>query len=144
MRLYASTTPARLCAAAACLLLAARPTLAGQVAQPDAVETMAAPGSNGADYSANAPSMSGLNLLATIPTPSTARRGYFVEAQCTAGLTVVLDDAAGSQTPTVVVLAGSATNGGQGASIDMNGMPHTGRIRIYSSASNCQMAARVW
>ncbi|HVH78383.1 MAG TPA: hypothetical protein VM782_03250, partial [Stellaceae bacterium] len=98
----------------------------------------------GTDFSANAPPFSSLNLLATIPAPANARRGYFIQAQCTAGLTVVLDDAAGSQTPTVVVLAGSAANGGQGGSIDMNGIPHTGRIRIYSSSASCQLAARAW
>ena len=158
MRLYASTVrnrpggpPVRgrysislwLCAAVS-VLLTTGSALAAQIAAPEAVEPMAGPGSSGVDYSTNAPSLSSLSLLATIPAPSTARRGYFVEAQCTAGLTVVLDDAAGATQPTIVVLAGSAANGGQGGSIDMNGMPHTGRIRIYSAAANCQMAARAW
>jgi len=112
--------------------------------QLGAGETMAAPGGNGTDYSANAPSLSGLTLLATIPAAAVPRRGYFVQAQCTAGLSVVFDDAAGTSSPTVLVLAGAAANGGQGGSVSMAGMPHTGRVRIYSSASGCQMAARSW
>ena len=112
--------------------------------QLGATETMAAPSGNGADYSANAPSLSGLTLLATIPAPPVPRRGYFIQAQCTAGLTVVFDDQAGALTPTAVVLAGAAAAGGQGGSVAMAGMPHTGRIRIYSSSGGCQMAARSW
>ena len=112
--------------------------------QLGAGEAMAAPGNNGSDYSANAPSLSGLTLLATIPAPSVPRLGYFIQAQCTAGVTVAFDDTTGSLSPTLVVLAGPSSNGGQGGSLSMNGMPHTGRIRIYSSASNCQIAARAW
>jgi hypothetical protein len=112
--------------------------------QLGAAEAMASPGQNGTDYSANAPSLAGLTLLATIPAPAAPRLGYLIQAQCTAGLTVVLDDAAGSLTPTVVVLQGAGSNGGQGGSLTMAGMPHTGRIRIYSTAANCQMAARSW
>jgi hypothetical protein len=112
--------------------------------QLGADEVMAAPGGSGSDYSANAPSLSGLTLLATVPAPVGPRRGYFIQAQCTAGLAVVFDDPAGALTPSVMVLAGAAANGGQGGSVSMAGMPHTGRIRIYSSASGCQMAARAW
>jgi len=112
--------------------------------QLGASEAMASPGQNGVDSSANAPSLSGLSLLATIPAPASPRLGYFVQAQCVSGLTVVLDDQAGSLTPTIVVLQGAASNGGQGASLSMAGMPHTGRIRIYSSSSSCPMAARSW
>jgi hypothetical protein len=115
-----------------------------QYRQLGAGEPMSAPGNNGSDYSANAPSLSGLTLLATIPAPSAPRLGYFIQAQCTAGITVAFDDAAGSLTPTVIVLAGPGSNGGQGGSLSMSGMPHTGRIRVYSSASNCQIAARAW
>jgi hypothetical protein len=100
-------------------------------------------GSNGIDYSANAPSLSGLSLLATIPA-STTRLGYFVQSQSTYVLTVVMDDQAGSLTPTIVVLGGAATNGGQGGAVSMDGLPHSGRIRIYSSSSSAQMAARAW
>jgi hypothetical protein len=112
--------------------------------QLGASEPMASPGRNGADYSANPPALAGLSLLATIPAPATARLGYLIQAQCTAGLTVVFDDPAGSLAPTIVLLQGATANGGQGGSITMSGMPHTGRIRIYSSASSCQMAARSW
>ena len=112
--------------------------------QLGAGEAMSAPGNNGGDYSANAPSLSGLTLLATIPAPSAPRLGYFIQAQCTAGVTVAFDDTAGALTPTLIVLAGPSSNGGQGGSLTMNGMPHTGRIRIYSSAANCQIAARAW
>ena len=112
--------------------------------QLGASEAMASPGASGADYSANAPSLAGLALLATVPAPSVPRLGYFIQAQCTAGLTVALDDQASSLTPTIAVLAGPTTNGGQGGSLSMTGMPHTGRIRIYSSSASCQMAARAW
>ena len=100
-------------------------------------------GDSGADHSANAPSLSGLSLLATI-SGNTARQGFLVQAQCTAGLTVALDDDGGTLTSTIVVLAGAASAGGQGGSLTMAGMPHNGRIRIYSSSSSCQMAAREW
>jgi hypothetical protein len=100
-------------------------------------------GSNGVDYSANAPSLSGLSLLATMPASAT-RLGYFIQSQSTAGLTVVMDDQAGSLTATIIVLAGAAANGGQGGALSMDGIPHTGRIRIYSSSSGVQMAARAW
>jgi hypothetical protein len=109
-----------------------------------ASEIMGSPSQNGIDYSANAGSLAGLALLATIPALNVPRRGGVIEAQCTAGVTVVLDDQAGSVTPTILVLSGPAANGGQGGSLDLSGMPHTGRIRIYSSNSGCQMAARVW
>src|SRR6266702_8586313 len=112
--------------------------------QLGAAEAMASPGQSGADYSANAGSLSGLTLLATIPAPSVPRLGGVIQAQCTAGLTVVLDDQGGSLAPTLIVLAGPAAGGGQGGSLDLAGMPHTGRIRIYSSAAGCQMAARAW
>ena len=112
--------------------------------QLGATEPMAAPGNSGADYSANAGSLSGLTLLATIPAPSVPRLGGVIQAQCTAGLVVVLDDQGGLLSPTIIVLAGPAANGGQGGSLDLAGMPHTGRIRIYSSAAGCQMAARAW
>jgi hypothetical protein len=109
-----------------------------------ASEAMSAPGNNGGDYSANAPSLSGLALLATIPAAAAPRLGYLIQAQCAAGLTIVLDDQAGALAPTIVVLAGPASNGGQGGSLTMAGMPHSGRIRIYSSSALCQMAARSW
>jgi hypothetical protein len=109
-----------------------------------AAEAMASPAQNGSDYSANAPSLSGLSLLATIPAASAPRLGYLIQAQCAAGLMLVLDDPAGALAPTFVVLAGPSANGGQGGSLSMAGMPHTGRIRVYSSSSACQMAARAW
>jgi hypothetical protein len=112
--------------------------------QLGASEPMASSGINGSDASANAPSLAGLTLLATIPSAGSPRRGYFVQAQCSAGVTVVFDDQAGSLTPTFVVLAGAGSNGGQGGAVDMASMPHTGRIRIYSSSATCQMAARSW
>jgi hypothetical protein len=109
-----------------------------------AAEPMAAPGSPGSDFSANSPSLAGLTLLATIPSPSSPRRGYLIQAQCTAGLTVVLDSESGGSDPTLIVLAGASVNGGQGGTLDMAGMPHTGKIEIFSSAADCQMAARAW
>jgi hypothetical protein len=112
--------------------------------QLGASEWLAAPGASGVDYSANGPSLAGLSLLQTIPAAAAARAGYLIQAQCSAGLTVVFDDPAGAVAPTVVVLQGAAAAGGQGGSLSMAGMPHTGRIRIYSSAAGCQMAARSW
>ncbi len=109
-----------------------------------AAEPMSAPGSAGSDFSANAPSLSGLTLLATIPAPSSPRRGYLIQAQCTAGLIVVFDREVGGSTSTLIILAGAPVNGGQGGTLDMSGMPHTGKIEIYSSAADCQMAARAW
>jgi hypothetical protein len=100
-------------------------------------------GSNGVDYSANAPSLSGLSLLATIPA-NTTRLGYFIQNQSTSALTVAMDDQAGSLTPTIVILAGAATSDAQGGSLDMSGLPHSGRIRVYSTSSSIQMAARAW
>ena len=112
--------------------------------QLGAGEAMASPGQSGTDSSANAPSLAGLTLLVTIPAPAAPRLGYLVQAQCTAGLTIAFDDTSGALTPSLVVLAGPGSNGGQGGSLSMAGMPHTGRIRIYSSASSCQMTARAW
>jgi hypothetical protein len=109
-----------------------------------ASEPMISPGQNGTDYSANRASLAGLTLLATIPAPSEPRRGYIVQAQCVAGLTVVLDDQNSALAATLIVLGGAGTDGGQGGSIDMSGVPHTGRIRIYSKNAACQMAARSW
>jgi len=129
----------------ACTALAgASPVEVPNYRELGAVEPLAEPGVNGTDYSADPPSLSGLSLIATIPAPSVPRAGFLIQAQCTAGLTVAFDDPAGAVTSTLVVLAGASANGAQGASLDMNGMPHTGRIRIYSSSSSCQMAARVW
>ena len=150
-RLRAALSPAAL-AVAACLCMGFADSASAQsksVAVPayrqlGAAESMASPGQNGADYSAYAPSVSGLSLLATIPAPAAPRLGYLVQAQCTAGVTVALDDPGGSLTPTILVLQGPSANGGQGASLTMAAMPHTGRIRIYSSSSSCQMAARTW
>ncbi|MBV9828523.1 MAG: hypothetical protein JO001_23085 [Alphaproteobacteria bacterium] len=92
--------------------------------QLGATEAMAAPSGNGTDYSANAPSLSGMTLLATIPAPVVPRRGYFIQAQCAAGLTVLFDDQVGTLAPTSLVLAGASAGGGQGASVTMAGMPH--------------------
>jgi hypothetical protein len=112
--------------------------------QLGASEAMTSPGNSGADYSANAGSLSGLTLLATIPAPTVPRLGGVIQAQCAGGLVVALDDQGSTVTPTLIVLAGAAANGGQGGSLDLSGMPHTGRIRIYSISSSCQMGARVW
>ena len=134
---------------AALLLVPAGFSDAAQIEVPayralGAAEAMASPAQSGSDYSANASSLAGLSLLATIPAATQPRLGYLIQAQCAAGLTIALDDAAGALAPTLVVLAGPSTNGGQGGSLSMAGLPHTGRIRIYSSSSSCQMAARVW
>ena len=113
----------------------------GTAANP--LATQQAGGNNGVDYSANPLSLSGLTLLATIPA-NAGRLGFFIQAQGTAQLTVAFDDAAGSLTPTIVVLSGAASNGGQGGALDMGGLPHTGRIRIFSTSSSVPVAARAW
>lgn len=109
-----------------------------------AAEPMTPPGNAGSDFSANGPSLTGLTRLVTIPAPSSPRRGYLIQAQCTAGLTVVLDGESGGSNPTQIILAGAPVNGGQGGALDMAGIPHTGKIEIYSSTADCQMAARAW
>lgn len=103
-------------------------------------------GQNGTDFSANSGSFAGITLLSTIPalTTGTYRRGVFIQAQCAAGLTIVLDDGTDTTPPTVIVLSGASFDGGQGSSLDLTGSPHTGRIRIYSVDPNCQMGARAW
>src|SRR5436305_9407886 len=113
-----------------------------QYRQLGAQERLAGPGNAGADYSANPPSLSGLALLATIPAPASPRAKVEIYANCTAGITIVLDDASGALPPTIVPVAGPASNGGQGGSYVMTA--HTGRIRIYSPSAGCQMAARAW
>lgn len=113
-----------------------------QYRQLGASETMAEPGNAGADFSANAASLSGLTLLATIPAPAAPRAKVEIWANCTAGISVVLDDQAGALAPTIIPIAGPAANGGEGGSYVTT--THTGRVRIYSSSSSCQMAARAW
>jgi hypothetical protein len=108
----------------------------------------ALPTGNNVDASGSAPSLSGLNLLATIP-PNPARLGYIVEAQDTAAncatggganaLLVVLDDGAGG-TPTILTLAYASAKGGQGGGLDMGGTPHRGRIRVFGTGG-CRFAA---
>ena len=156
MTMHRSRLPAAFLLAATLAAIAFVPGLGGRAAAQSksvempayralgASEMMSAPGHNGADYSANPPSLAGMTLLATIAPPSAPRLGYFIQAQCAAGLVVVFDDQPGSAAPTAVVLSGPAANGGQGGSLSMSGMPHTGRIRIYSSSAGCQMAARAW
>jgi|GraSoiStandDraft_5_1057265.scaffolds.fasta_scaffold191185_2 hypothetical protein len=129
------------------LALAASGAALAQVEVPQhrqlgAQETLAGPGNVGADYSANPPSLSGLTLLATIPAPTAPRAKIEIAANCTAGITVVLDDQTGSLTPTIIPIAGPAANGGQGGSYTTTA--HTGRVRIYSPSVSCQMAARAW
>lgn len=113
-----------------------------QYRQLGATESLAEPANPGADYSANPPSLAGLTLLTTIPAPASPRARVEIYANCTAGIDIVLDDSAGSQTPTIVPIAGPASNGQQGGSYATTA--HTGRIRVYSSSPSCQMAARVW
>jgi hypothetical protein len=105
-------------------------------------ETLAEPGNAGTDYSANPPSLTGLTLLATIPAPAVPRAKVEIWANCTAGIAIVLDDAAGATAPTIVPIAGPAANGQQGGAYVATA--HTGRIRIYSASPSCQMAARAW
>jgi len=97
----------------------------------------------GADYSANPPSLSGLTLLVTIPATAHGT-GLVIQANCAAGVRVVLDDPPGTITPTIFVLAGGAAAGTEGASLSQMGIPHAGRVRIYSSDAACQVAARAW
>lgn len=107
-------------------------------------ELMTPPGSAGTDYSANQPTLDGLTLLNTIPDEIVKpRRGYVIQAQCLAGMVIVFDTSAGGPF-TAFILSGGLGDGNQGASLDSSSMPHSGRIRIYSSNPSCQFAARTW
>lgn len=98
-------------------------------------------GSTGTTYSANAPALEA-NLLATIPADA-FRISYFVQNQDVTDLQVVFDDGTGSNV-SIVVLGAAAAAGGGGGSCGMPGMPHTGRIRIFSSSATAKMSARAW
>src|SRR5262245_36639837 len=94
-----------------------------QYRQLGAAEAMAPPGNSGTDFSANPPSLAGLTLLATIPAPKTVRRKVEIAANCSAGVTIVLDDPSGAGTATIIPLAGPVADGGQGGS--WTGTAHT-------------------
>jgi len=109
-------------------------------------------GDVGTDASANAPALSGLNLLGTLAV-NASRLGYIVQVQDTSsdcggtggnagGLVVVLDDGTGANL-TVLVVSYAATKGAQGGALSWAGMPHTGRIRYYGTAG-CQVGAHQW
>lgn len=109
-------------------------------------------GGNNTDGSANAQSLSGLNLLGTIAATA-GRLGYIIQTQDTAGncggsggnangLVVSFDDGAGG-TATNLIVAYASAKGGQGGAITWSGMPHTGRIRYYGTAG-CQVGAAQW
>jgi hypothetical protein len=118
----------------------------------EASEPMTPSGVIGTDYSANSPSLAGLTLLATVPSlhAGQVRRGYFIEAACAAGLVVAFDDGVDTGTNctpgicTAKPIDGGGIDGMQGGAVTWSAMPHTGRIRIYSTDANCQMAARAW
>jgi hypothetical protein len=108
-------------------------------------------GNTNTDASANAPSLSGLNLLGTLAA-NAARRGFVVQAQDNAadcggagglanGLPVVFDD--GGSNTTEMIVSYAAVKGGQGGSVSGSGMPHTGRIRYYGTVG-CQVGAAQW
>lgn len=140
----------------AALLLALPAGIAAAKCYPDAsgggqaCEQLPA-GANNTDASSASPSLAGLNLLGTLAaTPG--RRGFIVQAQDSAancstgggaqGLIAAFDDGAGG-TVTVLSIGYTAAKGGQGGSISMDGMPHTGRIRYYGTAG-CQVGAAQW
>lgn len=96
-------------------------------------------GNNGTDRSVNAPSLSGLTLLETI-NAYPARIKFEVMVSCTAGAKIVLDDQAGTLTPTIFPISGGASDGAQGT-VYVNAT-HAGRVRIYSSNPACQVTGR--
>lgn len=108
----------------------------------EATEPMAAPGNSGIDGSVNPPSLGGLTLLKTIAAPTTPRSRIEIMPSCTEGASVVVDDQAAALTATIYPISGPATAGGQGG--EWVTSTHTGRIRVYSSNANCQVAIRVW
>ena len=129
------------------------PDANGNLSPPSSANPIAtqSSGNTNTDASANAPSLSGLNLLGTLAA-NPLRRGFIVQVQDTAtdcsgsgglanGLPVVLDD--GGSSLTVLVLAYATVKGGQGGSISWSGIPHTGRIRYYGTAG-CQIGAAQW
>jgi hypothetical protein len=108
---------------------------------------------SGSDASSSPPSLSGLNLLGTL-FANAARVGYLVQVQDTAtdcapasgvginGIVVAFDDGNGNNL-LIGTLGFALTQGGQGGSFDMAGMPHAGRIRVYGK-SGCQVALHQW
>jgi hypothetical protein len=128
----------------------------GGSAAAQTIPVVAPAGAFGTDYSVNPQSLAGLNLLGFIPVQAanTTRRGYIVQAQdssanCSVngganGLIVALDDGGvSSSSLTVLTLSYASAKGGQGGSITMPGIPHTGRIRFYGT-SGCQVGAHAW
>lgn len=98
--------------------------------------------SSGVDYSINAQSLAGLTLVQTIPIDQ-RRLGYFVQNQDINKVYVVFDRDA-SDTGSVAILAAASALGEPGGYIDMQAMPHSGRMRVYCSAATPRIAARAW
>lgn len=97
---------------------------------------------SGVDYSNNAQSLAGLNTHITIPRDA-FRLGYFIQNQSASQLYAVFDRESGD-TVTVYILEAAALAGSPGGYVDMQSMPHSGRIRVMSAVANPQVAARAW
>lgn len=94
------------------------------------------------DFSGSAPSLTGQNLLSTIPSTGN-RSGYTIQNQSTNQLTVAFDDTNGTVTPTLLILAPASGAGQAGGAVDWGGFPHKGRIRIFGLAGSQYAAAQV-
>jgi hypothetical protein len=115
------------CAAYLIAFLAAAPALAGN---------------SGADRSWNAPSLTGLSLIGTVPA-NTSRIGVEIMVSCKAGAIVALDDATGAITATLVAISGPGRDGDQGG-VWYDYGHHTGRVRVFSINAACQVSGREW
>lgn len=128
------------------LTLAAIPALAQRspsvTDQPTlAVGHYALKGTTGTDETANRASTSGYTLLQTIPAATNLRYGLLIQAQCTAGLLIALNDAAGGVT--YLALGGAPASQGQGGSLNLRDMPYSGAIGIWSTNAACVYGAWV-
>ncbi|HZT90287.1 MAG TPA: hypothetical protein VFA12_20270 [Stellaceae bacterium] len=120
------------------LLVLASILLVASVANAAAVQPEYASGINGSDYSVNPPSLSGLTLLTTIPAAGGHRLGYLIVVSSSVAYYVTLDDGTDTGTnctPGKCTILPLGLNG-IGSWMDMAGMPHTGRIRVFGTAGS--------
>lgn len=118
-------------------------------------------GSNGADYSANTPTLPNVGsnfaasgpyasyvLLKTIPANLT-RNCVYVMNTSGVQIAVVTDDgtAASGAAPVnggVFALAGGSGTGAQGGTTDLQFCAFKGRVQLYAASSGAQVYAQVW
>lgn len=121
-----------ICDGAPCFTSAAPGIISGTV-------TLTPAGSIGTDASA-APPSAAAQLLLTIAVNAN-RIGYVIQNQSADQLQVHLDN--GTSGASILLLASGGANA-PGGSLNWDGMPHTGRIRIYGPNAGAQVGAREW